>query len=77
MRDIAIQDPPGFGALSKAEQVRYLQALWDRIADSPGDIPSPETHLELVESRLRQYRNGPAKTAPAFEILDRLSKKST
>jgi hypothetical protein len=28
-----IPEPPGFAQLSKAEQVRYLQGLWDRIAE--------------------------------------------
>ena len=35
MEHTAISEPPGFAELSKAEQVEYLQALWDRIADGP------------------------------------------
>jgi hypothetical protein len=38
--------------LSKAEQIRYLQALWDRIAERPGDILVPESQLALAEERL-------------------------
>jgi hypothetical protein len=76
MQETNIQDPPGFGNLSKAEQVRYLQALWDRIVDSPGDIPVPDSHLELAEERLRRYREDPTKSTSAFEVLDRLTKKA-
>jgi putative addiction module component (TIGR02574 family) len=59
--------------LSKTEQIRYLQALWDRITQGPGDIPVLESHLELAESRLRDYRDDPSKARNAFQVLDRLA----
>jgi putative addiction module component len=68
--------PPGFSDMSKAEQVRYLQDLWDQIAASPGEIPVPESHLEPAEARLKRYREDPTSSHPAFEVLDRLSRKS-
>ena len=37
-----IPEPAGFSDLSKADQIRYLQALWDRISETPGDTPVPE-----------------------------------
>ena len=42
-------EPPGFDNLSKAEQILYVTALWDRIADGPGDLPG--------EPRRREARN--------------------
>jgi len=33
MPEASFPIPPGFDALSKAEQVRYLQALWDQISE--------------------------------------------
>jgi hypothetical protein len=41
MEPTTIPEPAGFSDLSKAEQIRYLQALWDRIAERPGEIPFP------------------------------------
>jgi putative addiction module component (TIGR02574 family) len=55
--------------------VRYLQDLWDQIADSPGDIPIPDSHLELAEARLRRYRDDPGKAKSAFEALDRWARE--
>jgi putative addiction module component (TIGR02574 family) len=75
MQHTTIPEPPGFAELSKAEQVRYLQALWDRIAEQPGEIPVPESHLELAEERLTDYRRDPAHARSAYEVLDRLSNK--
>lgn len=55
MEHTTIPEPTGFSELSKAEQIRYLQALWDRIAERPGDIPVPESHIQLAEQRLAEY----------------------
>jgi len=75
MEHRAISEPPGFAELSKAEQVRYLQALWDRIAEQPGELPVPESHVLLAEERLVEYRRDPTRAHSAHEILDRLANK--
>jgi hypothetical protein len=76
MPESSIQVPPGFSELSKAEQVRYLQTLWDQISAQPSDIPVPESHLQLAEERLRRYRENPSSARPAFDVIDRLTKES-
>ena len=64
---------PGFSSLSKAEQVRYLQALWDSISERPGEIPVPESQLTLAEERLAEYRRDPSRARPARDVFDRLT----
>ena len=76
MERTAIPEPPGFSNLSKVEQVRYLQALWDRIAENPSEVPVPETHLEVAEQGLAEYRRTPDQARPAYDVLDRLDKKT-
>ena len=71
-----IETPPGFSELSKSEQVRYLQALWDQISEHPAEVPVPESHLQLTEERLRAYRENPSAAKPALEVIDRLAEKS-
>jgi putative addiction module component (TIGR02574 family) len=68
-----LAEPTGFSSLSKAEQVRYLQALWDSISERPGEIPVPESHLILAEERLAEYRRNPSRARPARDVLDRLT----
>jgi len=75
MSSTSISEPPGFKKLSKAEQVRYLLALWDQIADTPGEIPVPDSHLDLAEARLKDYLNDPSNSHSAFDVLDRLAEK--
>ena len=72
MPETLLPVPPGFAELSKAEQVKYLQSLWDQISERPDEIPVPESHLQLVENRLRQDREGSSSSQPAFEVIDRL-----
>lgn len=76
MQNASIPEPPGFSELSKQEQIRYLQALWDRIVEHPGELPVPESHLALAEERLASYRRDPSQARPAHEALDRLAKRS-
>ncbi len=73
MPETSIPTPPGFADLPKAEQVRYLLALWDQISQHPDEIPVPESHLQLAEARLRRYRENPSSATPAFDVIDRLS----
>jgi hypothetical protein len=73
MPETPIQTPPGFAELSKIEQVRYVQALWNEIAEQEDQIPVPGSHLKLAEARLRRYREHPS-SQPAFDVLDRLAK---
>lgn len=75
MAGLPIPVPPGFSELTKAEQIRYLQALWDQVAQEPGELPVPESHLELAEARLASYRGDPSGARPAHDVLDRLAKK--
>ena len=75
MEHTTIPEPTGFGELPKAEQIRYLQALWDRIAERPGEVPAPQSHIELAEQRLAEYRRDPSRARPAQDVLDRLAKK--
>ena len=75
MERMSFPEPPGFSKLSKAEQIRYLQTLWDRITEGPGELPVPESHIELAEQRLADYRRDPTRARPAHEVFKRLTKK--
>lgn len=44
--------PEGFEALSRADQIEYIQALWERVRKSDNEVPVPDWHLELLEQRL-------------------------
>jgi Putative addiction module component len=77
MPETSVPTPPGFDALSKAEQVRYLQRLWDQISEDSGTLPVLESHLRLADERLKRYREDPSRSHSAFEVLDRLADTSS
>jgi putative addiction module component (TIGR02574 family) len=51
--------PPGFDDLSIEQQIEYVQLLWDRIAADPSRIPVPDWHREILDERLKAYRERP------------------
>jgi hypothetical protein len=71
------QPPPGVDARSKAEQVRYLQGLWDQISEDPSTVPVPESHLRLAEERLKRHHQDLLRAHSAFEVLARLADTSS
>jgi len=71
---MGVTEPAGFKSLSKAAQVRYLQKLWDSIADSPGQLPVPKSHLSLAKERLAEYRRDPTRARPAHEVIRDLAR---
>jgi putative addiction module component (TIGR02574 family) len=75
MDQTSIPEPPGFADLSKAEQIRYLQVLWNRISEHPDDVPTSESQIQLAEERLAEHRLDPSRVRPANEVIDRLSRK--
>ena len=50
--------PPGFEKLSIAEQVDYVDALWNLISARPDVINVPQWHLDIIAERLAKYRSG-------------------
>jgi putative addiction module component (TIGR02574 family) len=51
--------PPEFDNLPIAEQIDYVQSLWNRIAASPEQIPVPEWHKRVIRERLEAYQANP------------------
>ena len=69
----SVAEPAGFNSLSKTAQIRYLQRLWDRIAERPGQLPVPKSHLSLAKERLAEYRGDPSRARPARNVLRKLA----
>ena len=73
MHRTALSQPHGFDALSKAQQIDYLQALWDHVSRAPEDLPVREDHLRVAAERLGRVQSGEDPVRSALEILDELS----
>jgi putative addiction module component (TIGR02574 family) len=51
--------PPGFDELSVDEKIDYLQSLWGRIAATPGTVPVPDWHRDILDQRLNDLEANP------------------
>jgi putative addiction module component (TIGR02574 family) len=76
MTDVTLTEPAGFNGLSKADQIRYVQMLWNKIAVHPDDVPILDSHWLELQDRAAEYRANPSQTQNAYEALDRLQGKS-
>lgn len=64
MRAAPVMPPPGFDDLTPEEKLEYLQALWDRMASRPEEVPVPEWQRALVRERLAAHERGDGGTVP-------------
>ena len=67
--------PPGFDDLTISEQIDYVQALWERIAASPDQIPVPDWHQKIIRERLEAYRANPTAGRPWPDVRTEIEKK--
>lgn len=67
--------PPGFDDLSVEEQIDYVQALWERIAEGQRPVTSPEWHRDVVRDRVAEYRANPEAARPWSEVRAELERK--
>lgn len=66
--------PPEFQGLSKEERIARVQQLWDFIAESPDDIPVPDSHKKILNKRLSSYEQGNSAESSWDEVRDQLLK---
>jgi hypothetical protein len=51
--------PPGFDDLTVEERIDYVQSLWERIVESPDQLPVPDWHREVLDERLKDFELEP------------------
>ena len=67
--------PPGFDQLPVTEQIEYVQSLWDRIAASPDQVPTPDWHLGIIRQRLQESERAPESGKPWEEVRAEVERK--
>jgi putative addiction module component (TIGR02574 family) len=67
--------PPGFDELSTDEKIEYVQSLWDRIAATPGEVPVPDWHRDVLQQRLQDLAVDPNAGDSWEDVQERLQQK--
>jgi putative addiction module component (TIGR02574 family) len=57
--------------LSKRERLEIAESLWLSVADEE-KMPVPETHKEILDARLANYRAGKSRPIAHEELMRRL-----
>ncbi len=65
--------PPGFENLTKAQQIDYVQQLWNVISAGSDEVPVPEWHFEIVHERVSSQAT--AQVSTWSEVKQRLGSK--
>ena len=68
------QIPDDFKTLSSDDRIDYVQSLWDFIAQTPDQVPIPESHKQILDQRLAAYQNEPNLAEPWDQTRDRILK---
>lgn len=74
MSDSVPLPPPGFDELSSEEQLRYLEALWQRISTRPELVPVPAWHREVLRDRVAESERAPDDVRPWSEVREELDR---
>lgn len=72
MSNLSAKIPPEFQGLSMEDRIRRVQELWDFIAQTPDEVPVPERHKRILDTRLSEYEADGNKGTPWSEVRDRL-----
>lgn len=60
---------PSFDQMTLEERIRYVQELWDRIAEEPGAVPLSEAQRLELRRRVDLHRADPGATIPWEQVL--------
>lgn len=64
--------PAGFDDLAVEDKIKYVQALWDRIAANTDQVPLHEWQEEILRQRLAEHRANPEQAVPWEDVIDRV-----
>ena len=54
------------------DKLRALEILWEDLCRNPGDVPSPEWHGDVLESRRKRVEEGKERILPWSEVKQHL-----
>ena len=74
MGSVTSKIPKEFKILSASDRVEYIQNLWDFIADSPDQVPVPDSHKQVLDQRLAIHNTEPSLAEPWGQVRDKIRK---
>ncbi|HEY0456744.1 MAG TPA: addiction module protein [Verrucomicrobiae bacterium] len=69
-------DVAALEGMSLVEKLQVMEILWRSISNRPNDVPSPEWHKAIIDSRMADINSGEARFLTLEELKQRLNRKS-
>ncbi|KJR43889.1 Addiction module component, CHP02574 [Candidatus Magnetoovum chiemensis] len=69
-----MRDIPNIEKMSTSEKILLVEELWDSIISNEADIPMPESHIEELNNRFKDYKTNPDRLLSLYELQDRIEK---
>lgn len=63
-----VSDVPEITNLTTAEKILLVEDLWDSIASDQSAVPVPQSHLQELDKRLKEYESAPGKLLSLGEL---------
>lgn len=70
-----ISDIPEITKLSTPEKILLVEDLWDNIASNESVIPVPQSHMDELDKRLKNYELGPGNLLSFEELRTRIESR--
>jgi len=74
MSGLTSKIPNEFIVLSSDDRISYVQDLWDFIAETPEQVPIPDSHKQILDQRLAAYKADPSTGKPWSQVRDSILK---
>ena len=70
-----ISDIPEIARLSTPEKILFVEDLWDSIASDEAKVPVPQSHVEELDRRLKNYESHPGNLLSLEQLRARIQKR--
>lgn len=61
--------------LSTAEKILLVEDLWDNIAKDKSNLPTPQSHIDELDRRLKRYRSNPGNLLSLSKLQEGIEKR--
>jgi putative addiction module component (TIGR02574 family) len=70
-----VSDIPEITTLSIPEKILLAEDLWDSIAEDESSVPLPQSQMDELDSRLKNYEANPGSLLSLEELQSRIERR--
>lgn len=70
-----VSDIPEIANLSIPEKILLAEDLWDSIAEDESSVPLPQSQMDELDSRLKNYEANPGSLLSLEELQSRIERR--